>query len=62
MKTPDIIAQAIKKSQENMPDGQSFNLYSDAACHMLARDIYEELLDRKLLVNIVPPINPGSNK
>ena len=37
------ITEALSHAQESMPPGQNWNLSSDAACHMLAEKVWEDL-------------------
>ena len=37
------IALTLHKAEEVMPPGQSWNLGSDAACHMLAEKVWEDI-------------------
>jgi hypothetical protein len=39
------IALALHKAEEEMPQGQSWNLGSDAACNMLAEKVWENIWD-----------------
>ena len=62
MNVKKIISETLKIAADKMPPGQDWNLNSQAACDMLAEKVQEALLSRNLLANIVPPINPNSNK
>ena len=62
MNTVEIISRVLKNSADDMPPGQGWNLDSEAACNMLAEKVHDALQSRNLLANIVPPINPDSNK
>jgi len=62
MNAIDIIAQVLKTSADEMPDGQDWNLCSQAACDILAERVYLRLVNDKIISDIVPPINPQDNK
>ena len=39
------IADCLHREQEKMTEGKNWNLNSDAACHMLAEKIWEDMMD-----------------